>query len=234
MMEGLVTVTAAEPVRARAIRRVKRRLVPFLALLYFIAYLDRVNVGFAALQMNAALGLSSTVYGFGAGIFFLGYFLFEVPSNLMLARIGARVWIARIAIVWGLVSMSMIFIAGPRSFYFERFLLGAAEAGFFPGVVLYFTYWFPAEDRARAVAQFSTASMAAGILGAPLSGVLLSLRGAAGLDGWQWLFLVEGIPAVVLGVVTLAYLTDRPAEAAWLPADEKVWLLDALERERAA
>ena len=217
-----------------AIRRIRRRLIPFLALLYLIAYLDRVNVGFAALQMNSALGLSSRVYGFGAGIFFLGYFLFEVPSNLALARVGARLWIARIAIVWGLVSIAMLFITGPRSFYAMRFLLGAAEAGFFPGIVLYFTYWFPAPDRARAIAQFSTASMAAGIVGAPLSGVLLSLRGAGGLDGWQWLFLVEGIPAVVLGVVALFYLTDRPEDAQWLPAEERAWLIDAMRRERDA
>src|SRR5205823_8768769 len=200
----------------RAIARVRRRLIPFLATMYFVAYLDRVNVGFAALQMNAALGLSSQVFGAGAGIFFFGYFLFEIPSNFALARVGARVWIARIAGVWGIVSLAMLFVTGPRSFYAMRFLLGAAEAGFFPGIVLYFTYWFPAAERARAIAQFSTASMAAGIVGAPLSGVLLSLRGAGGLDGWQWLFLVEGLPAVVLGVVALFYLTDRPEDAQWL------------------
>src|SRR3989442_1141345 len=227
-------MSTVDLVHARAIRRVKRRLVPFLALLYFVAYLDRVNVGFAALQMNAALGLSPLDYGRGAGIFFLGYFLFEVPSNLALARIGARIWIARIAIVWGLVSIATLFAVGPRSFSALRFLLGAAEAGFFPGIVLYFTYWFPARDRARAVAHFSTASMAAGIVGAPLSGVLLSLRGAGGLDGWQWLFLVEGIPAVVLGIVALFYLTDRPEDAQWLPAEEKAWLIDAMRRERDA
>jgi ACS family tartrate transporter-like MFS transporter len=157
-----------------------------------------------------------------------------VPSNLVLARVGARVWIARIAIVWGLVSVAEMFIVGPRSFYAVRFLLGAAEAGFFPGIVLYFTYWFPAADRARALAQFSTASMAAGVVGAPLSGVLLSMDGTAGLDGWQWLFLVEGLPAIVLGFVALAYLTDTPAKAKWLPEDERAWLLAALERERAA
>ena len=218
--------------RARAIRRVRLRLVPFLALLYFIAYLDRVNVGFAALQMNAALGFSSSVYGFGAGIFFFGYFLFEVPSNLALARVGARIWIARIAVVWGIVSIAMMFVSGPYSFYVMRFLLGAAEAGFFPGIVLYFTYWFPAEERAASLARFSMASMGAGIVGAPLSGVLLSLKGAAGLDGWQWLFLIEGVPAVVLGVVAFVYLTDRPERAQWLPDDEKAWLIEALARER--
>ena len=217
---------------ARATQRVRVRLIPFLAVLYFIAYLDRVNVGFAALQMNAALGFSGRVYGLGAGIFFIGYFLFEVPSNLVLARVGARVWIARIAVVWGLVSISELFVRGPISFYTVRFLLGAAEAGFFPGIVFYFTYWFPARERARAVAQFSTASMAAGIVGAPLSGALLSLRGAGGLDGWQWLFLVEGVPAVVLGVVALFYLDDGPATARWLPEAEKRWLIEALQRER--
>jgi len=215
-----------------AIDRVRLRLIPFLACLYLIAYLDRVNVGFAALQMNAALGFSGSVYGFGAGIFFIGYFLFEVPSNLVLARVGARVWIARIAIVWGLVSIAELFVRGPRSFYIVRFLLGAAEAGFFPGIVFYFTCWFPARERARAVAQFSTASMAAGIVGAPLSGALLSMRGAAGLDGWQWLFLIEGIPAVVLGVVALFYLDDGPADARWLLEAEKTWLIETLQRER--
>jgi ACS family tartrate transporter-like MFS transporter len=211
---------------------VRRRLIPFLAVLYFVAYLDRVNVGFAALQMNAALHLSPLEYGRGAGIFFIGYFLFEVPSNLALARVGARIWIARIAIVWGIVSIGTLFAVGPRSFSAARLLLGAAEAGFFPGIVLYFTYWFPARERARAVAQFSMASMAAGIVGAPLSGALLSLGGRGGLDGWQWLFLIEGLPAVVLGVVALAYLDNGPAAARWLPDDEKAWLIEALRREQ--
>ena len=220
-----------DPLEARAIRRVRRRLIPFLALMYFVAYLDRVNVGFAALQMNAALGLSSRIYGLGAGIFFIGYFLFEIPSNLVLAKVGARLWIARIAIVWGLVSISMMLVRGPMSFIALRFLLGAAEAGFFPGIIFYFTYWFPANERARAVAQFSTASMAAGIIGAPLSGVLLSLRGVAGLDGWQWLFLVEGVPAVLLGIAALVFLTDAPERARWLPDDERETLCAALRRD---
>jgi ACS family tartrate transporter-like MFS transporter len=224
----------ADPVAARAIARVRRRLIPFLATMYFVAYLDRVNVAFAALQMNDRLALSSGVFGIGAGIFFFGYFLFEIPSNYVLARVGARRWIARIAIVWGLVSMAMIFITGPRSFYVMRFLLGAAEAGFFPGIVFYFTFWFPSADRARALAQFSTASMAAGIVGAPLSGALLSLRGSLGLDGWQWLFLVEGLPAVALGVIALIFLTDTPELAQWLPDDEKQWLIEALRRDRAS
>ena len=222
----------ADPIASRTISRVRRRLIPFLATMYFVAYLDRVNVGFAALQMNAALGLSSHVFGTGAGVFFIGYFLFEVPSNFALARVGARRWLARIAIVWGFVSIAMLFITGPRSFYVMRFLLGAAEAGFFPGVVLYLTYWFPGPERARAVAQFSTASMAAGIFGAPLSGVLLSMRGVVGLDGWQWLFLVEGIPAVVLGLIALLYLTDDPEHARWLPPEEQTWLVAAIQRDR--
>src|SRR5205823_6876813 len=167
-----------------AIRRIRRRLIPFLALLYLIAYLDRVNVGFAALQMNSALGLSSRVYGFGAGIFFLGYFLFEVPSNLALARVGARLWIARIAIVWGLVSIAMLFITGPRSFYAMRFLLGAAEAGFFPGIILYLKNWFPARARAKAVALFMTAGPIAGVVGGPISGALLGLH-SQHISGWQ-------------------------------------------------
>jgi len=225
-------VTAISDRLEPAIRRVRRRLIPFLALMYFVAYLDRVNVGFAALQMNAALGFSGRVYGLGAGIFFLGYFLFEVPSNLVLARVGARIWIARIAVVWGLVSISMIFVRGPLSFFALRFLLGAAEAGFFPGIILYFTYWFPGPERARAVAQFSIASMGAGIVGAPLSGILLSLRGTFGLDGWQWLFLFEGLPAVVLGLIALQFLTDHPDGARWLPADEKSALVGALARDR--
>jgi MFS transporter, ACS family, tartrate transporter len=222
----------ADPIAARTISRVRWRLIPFLATMYFIAYLDRVNVGFAALQMNTALGLSSHVFGTGAGVFFIGYFLFEVPSNFALARVGARRWLARIGIVWGFVSIAMLFITGPRSFYAMRFLLGAAEAGFFPGVVLYLTYWFPGPERARAVAQFSTASMAAGIVGAPLSGVLLSMRGVGGLDGWQWLFLVEGIPAVALGIIALFYLTDDPERARWLPVDEQTWLVAAIQRDR--
>jgi MFS transporter, ACS family, tartrate transporter len=222
-----------DPIGSRTMARVRWRLLPFLATMYFVAYLDRVNVGFAALQMNTALGLSSRVFGLGAGIFFFGYFLFEVPSNYALARVGARIWIARIAIVWGIVSVAMMFIAGPRSFFVTRFLLGAAEAGFFPGIVLYFTYWFPGPERAKALAQFSTASMAAGIVGAPLSGVLLSLRGAAGLDGWQWLFLVEGLPAIGLGIIALWSLTDTPERARWLSDDERAWLVDAMRRDRA-
>ncbi|HEX8096927.1 MAG TPA: MFS transporter [Pyrinomonadaceae bacterium] len=213
-------------------RKVTRRLIPFLFLLYIVAYLDRVNVGFAQLQMKGALGFDEVVYGFGAGVFFVGYFLFEIPSNLILERVGARVWIARIMVVWGLVAAAMMFVRGPLSFYTLRFLLGVGEAGFFPGIILYLTYWFPAAERARAVSLFMTATALAGVVGGPASGALLSLNGAGGLAGWQWLFLVEGIPAVVLGVVVLVYLTDRPESARWLKAGERDWLSGELKAER--
>lgn len=207
------------------------RLIPFLFLLYIVAFLDRVNVGFAALQMNEDLGLSDAVYGLGAGIFFVGYFVFEVPSNLILEQVGARVWIARIMVTWGVISAAMMFVTGPLSFYVLRFLLGVAEAGFFPGVILYLTYWFPARQRAKTVAMFMTAVAMAGVIGGPVSGVLLGLDGLAGLAGWQLMFLVEGIPAVILGFVVLAYLPDRPSQARWLEAGEGRWLEGALERE---
>ncbi len=201
-------------------------------LLYIVSYLDRINVGFAALQLNAALKFDPAVFGLGAGIFFIGYFLFEVPSNLILERVGARIWIARILITWGIISSAMMFVNGPGMFYILRFLLGLAEAGFFPGMILYLTYWFPAEVRGRAVARFMTATAIAGVIGGPISGLLLKMDGAAGLAGWQWLFLVEGIPAVVLGFVTLAYLPDGPKYASWLTAEEKGWIASRLERER--
>jgi ACS family tartrate transporter-like MFS transporter len=199
--------------------------------MYIVAFLDRVNVGFAALQMNEDLGFSEAVYGLGAGIFFVGYFLFEVPSNLILERIGARVWIARIMITWGIISMAMFLVQGPVSFYVLRFLLGVAEAGFFPGMILYLTYWFPARERARGVALFMTAVPIAGVIGSPLSGALLTLDGLAGLAGWQILFLVEGLPAVILGFVVLFYLPDGPNDARWLEPEERGWLQEVLERE---
>jgi MFS family permease len=178
--------------------------------LYIVSFLDRVNVGFAALEMNRDLGLNPAVYSFGAGIFFIGYSLFEVPSNLILARIGARLWIARIMITWGFIAAGMMFVRAPFSFYVLRFLLGVAEAGFFPGIIFYLSEWFPAEARARAVARFMTAIPISGIIGGPISGALLGLDGWFGLVGWQWLFLLEGIPAVVLGLIVLVYLPDRP------------------------
>ncbi len=218
----------------QTLERVTRRLIPFLFVLYIVAYLDRINVGFAALQMKADLGFGDAVYGLGAGIFFLGYFVFEVPSNLILERVGPRFWISRIMITWGIVSSAMMFVRDVPTFYALRFLLGVAEAGFFPGVILYLTHWFPAAERARAVAQFMTATAMAGVIGGPVSGALLELDGLAGLAGWQWLFLVEGIPAVLLGVVVWLFLTDRPEHAAWLTPEQRAWLAGRLAGERAA
>ncbi|MFA5909323.1 MAG: MFS transporter [Vicinamibacterales bacterium] len=215
----------------QALAKVRWRLIPFLFLLYVIAYLDRVNVGYAALDMNRELGFSAAVYGFGSGIFFLSYTLLEVPSNLVLARVGARLWIARIMVTWGLVSMAMVFVDSPASFYVLRFILGAAEAGFFPGLILYLTHWFPARERARAVALFMTATAMAGVIGAPISSAILQLHGVGGLQGWQWLFIVEGLPAVVLAPVVLRRLTERPADAAWLTAVEREWLTREMARE---
>ena len=207
------------------------RLIPFMFVLYIVSFLDRVNVGFAALQMNEDLGFSGTVYGLGAGIFFIGYFLFEVPSNLILERVGARVWIARIMITWGVISAAMFLVQGPVSFYVLRFLLGFAEAGFFPGIILYLTYWFPARERARRVALFMAAIPIAGVIGSPLSGALLTLNGLGGLAGWQIMFLAEGLPAVILGFVVLRYLPNGPEDAGWLESEERDWLRNALERE---
>jgi MFS transporter, ACS family, tartrate transporter len=215
------------------VRRVTRRLIPFAFICYVVAYIDRVNIGFAARELQQDLGLSATQYGIGAGLFFLGYCLFEIPSNLVLERVGARLWIARIMIVWGLVSMATMFITDVWSFYVARVVLGIAEAGFFPGMVLYFTYWIPAADRARTNALFMTAAPVSVIVGAPLSEALLSLNGAMGLRGWQWLFLVEGCPAVLLGVIALVVLTDRPEQASWLPPGDREWLAKTMSDERA-
>jgi ACS family tartrate transporter-like MFS transporter len=214
------------------LRVVSRHLIPFLFLLYIVAFLDRVNIGFAALEMNRDLNLNPAVYGFGAGIFFIGYSLFEVPSNLILARIGARRWIARIMITWGFIAAAMMFIRGPLSFYALRFLLGIAEAGFFPGIIFYLTEWFPADARARAVARFMTAIPLSGVIGGPMSGALLGLSGRLGLTGWKWLFLLEGLPAVALGIAVLRYLPDRPENAAWLAPEQRRWLLERLASER--
>jgi sugar phosphate permease len=214
-----------------AVGAARRRLVPLLFLLYIVAYLDRINVGFASLQMNRALGFSATTYGFGAGVFFLSYVLFEIPSNVILARIGARVWIARIMISWGIVSSAMMFVASARGFYVLRFLLGLAEAGFFPGIIFYLTRWFPRRERARTIAAFMTATLIAGVVGGPVSGALLAMDGAAGLAGWQWLFLVEGFPAVALGFVVLAALTVHPRDAGWLTAAQRAALAQRLAAE---
>jgi len=214
-------------------RKVTLRLIPFLFVLYVVAWLDRVNVGFAALQMNSDLGFSSAAFGFGSGVFFFGYCLFEVPSNLILHRVGARRWIARIMVTWGAISIAMMFVRTTLAFYILRFLLGAAEAGFFPGVIYYLSLWYLESQRARAIAAFMTAIPVSGVIGGPLSGGLLGLSGVFGLAGWQWLFLVEGVPAVLLGVIVLFYLTDRPEIAHWLTAAERNWLVNELAKERA-
>lgn len=224
---------AQDLLAAQAIRKVRLHLLPFIFLCYAVAYLDRVNVGFAALEMNRDLGLSDSAYAFGAGLFFWGYALLEVPSNLILARVGARVWIARIMIGWGFVSSAMMFASGPLSFAAFRLALGVAEAGFFPGMILYLTYWFPTAERAKAVALFMTATALTGVIGGPLSGLLMLLDGIGGLRGWQWLFVMEGAPAVVLGFVTLWYLTDRPEHATWLTTEERDWLCAKLASEKA-
>ena len=227
-------------IEARTIRKVTWRLLPFLFVCYFVAYLDRVNVGFAKLQMNSALGLSEAAYGFGAGLFFISYFLFEVPSNLALDRFGARLWIARIMFSWGIISALFAFIAPISAktgistewmFYILRFLLGLAEAGFFPGIVFYLTLWFPSVYRARMVSLFMLAIPFSSILGAPVSGALLNLSGA-GLDGWQWLFILEAVPSILMALGVVFYLTDRPPLATWLGQDERTWLVQRLEAER--
>lgn len=219
--------------RRTAIGRVTRRLIPFAFLCYVVAYIDRVNVGFAASALQRDLGLSDTQYGIGAGLFFLGYCLFEIPSNLILERVGARRWIARIMIGWGIASMGMMFVRDASSFYVARVILGIAEAGFFPGIVLYLTYWIPAAERARTGALFMMAAPVSIIVGAPISAALLALDGWLGLRGWQWLFLIEGLPAVILGFVALHVLTDRPRDAAWLPANDREWLTRTMEAEGA-
>ncbi|MBV9829289.1 MAG: MFS transporter [Alphaproteobacteria bacterium] len=229
-----------DAVERATIRKIIIRLVPFLCFCYFIAYLDRVNVGFAALQMNAALNLNASMFGLGAGLFFIAYFLLELPSNLALDRFGARKWIARIMITWGVISAAFAFIphisratglSTEHTFYVLRFLLGMAEAGFFPGVIFYLTLWFPSVYRARIVSFFMLAIPFSSIVGAPVSGALLNVSGA-GLDGWQWLFILEGVPACLVAVVVLLYLTDRPHEATWLSSAERDWLETRLAAER--
>lgn len=216
---------------ASALKKVRNRLIPFLGLLYFAAFIDRVNVGFAAVQMNRDLGFSAYVYGLGAGIFFIGYSLFEVPSNLILHRVGGRRWLSRIMITWAVVAGAMAFVKGAVGFYTLRFLLGVAEAGFFPGIIYYLTYWVPAAARARLVGTFMTAIPISTALGGPLSGAVLRLDGALGLAGWQWLFLTETIPSLILGFVTLIYLPNTPAEAKWLTIEERHWLTSKLDAE---
>lgn len=218
----------------RLMRRILWRLIPFIFICYVISYLDRTNVGFAALSMNQDLGLTATMFGWAAGLFFFGYFLFEVPSNLLMQRFGARVWIARIMITWGLISMATAFATGPISFSIARFMLGLAEAGFTPGVYLFFTYWFPGKWRAKATAAFLLGIPVANIIGSPLSGWLMEQHGVWGLKNWQLLLVTESLPAVLLGIACLFVLVDTPAKAKWLSAREKAWLTQRLSQEQQA
>jgi D-galactonate transporter len=221
-----------DSIETRVMGKITKRLLPFLMACYFIAYLDRVNVSFAALTMNKDLAFTARIFGWGSGIFFIGYFIFEVPSNIALERFGARRWIFRIMLSWGILSGAMAFIWDSTSFYVVRFLLGVAEAGFFPGIILFLTYWFPASYRARIVGYFMAAIPISSIVGAPLSGFILGLDGVLGLRGWQWLFVLEAAPAVLMSFAVLAYLTDGPARAHWLTPEERDWLSGRLSMER--
>lgn len=220
-------------IASRTRLRVMWRLMPYLIVLYIIAYLDRVNVSYAALEMTADLGFTASTYGLGAGIFFIGYFLLEIPGAIIAQRIGVRRLICRIMITWGLLAMAMGFINNAQQFYWLRFLIGAAEAGFFPAMIVYLGHWFRAADRGKAVALFMSAISLAMVIGGPVSGALLQCKWF-GLDGWRWLFILEGLPAVILGITTWFFLTERPENAKWLPDDEKAWLVGELARERAA
>ncbi|MCX5443404.1 MULTISPECIES: MFS transporter [unclassified Streptomyces] len=233
MSTTVTTADTPELARENAVfRKVIRHIVPFLILCYVVSYLDRVNVGFAKLQMSEDLGFSEAAYGLGAGLFFIGYFLFEVPSNLMLQKVGARTWIARIMISWGVVSALFVFVNNEATFYVLRFLLGAAEAGFYPGVILYCTYWFPSARRARVIAMFMSAIPVAGIFGNPLSGWIMDVfEGTGGWNGWQWLFLIEALPAIAVGVMTLFYLDNSVRDAKWLSDDEKSVIERAIAKD---
>ncbi len=229
-MNAMATANQIDP--RKLYRKITWRIIPYIFILYILAYLDRVNVGFAAVEFKHDLHLTETVYGLGGGIFFLGQLVFDLPSNLLLQKVGPRLWIARIMITWGIVATCMMFIRGAHSFYAMRLLLGISEAGFFPGMILYLTYWFPSQERAKAVAKFMTATSIAGVVGAELSRVLLKLEGRGGLHGWQWLFLLEGLPTILLGISVLFIMKDHPDDAKWLSDDEKKWLDTELERDR--
>ena len=233
MTEATGTTRAVAIERRSLYKKITRRIVPYLFLLYIVAYIDRVNVGFAAIDMKRQLGFSDTVYGTGAAIFFLGYALFDMPSSLMVQRVGTRLWIARIMISWGLIAALMAFVRSPGSFYTMRFLLGVGEAGFVPGMVLYLTNWFPSHERARAIAKFMTATSLAGVFGGPISSALLKLDGLAGLSGWQWLFLAEGVPTTLLGISVLFVLRNTPSDAEWLTNEEQQYLIAELKEDRA-
>lgn len=225
---------AITPLEVDTVSRVSRRLMPLIMLLFLVAYVDRANISVASLTMNPDIGLTATAYGLGAGFFYITYILVEVPSNVALERFGARRWIARIMITWGIVAGCMALVVGFKSFVLVRLLLGAAEAGFTPGIIFYLSLWFPARHRARATAQFYVGSALATTLGAPISGLFLKLDGIGGLPGWKWLFILEAIPAVLLAFVVLKYFTDSPKDAGWLPDANRTWLVKALDTERKA
>ena len=226
--------SGTDRIGASALRKASVRLIPLIAIAYGVAYTDRVNISFAALQMNRDLHFSASSYGLGAGLFFLSYAACEIPSNLLLYRFGARRWIARIMFTWGLLAMGMMFVKTPREFYIVRFLLGMSEAGFFPGVVYYLSQWFPSNARARTVSRFYVALPLSSVFMGGLAGALLNLQGRLGLAGWQWLFLAEGLPAVILSVIFFVYLPNTPGEAKWLTADERDWLVDRLSADNSA
>jgi MFS family permease len=233
-MSAVVKSSQPLQIELETIHRIALRLLPFLMISYFVSFLDRVNVGFAALQMVRDLNLTPTVFGLGSGLFFVSYFLLGIPSNLLLEKLGARRWIALIMVMWGMLGAGMAWISGPHSFYLMRLLLGAVEAGFFPGVILYLTYWFPREHRARVVGMFSVAIPVSSFLGSPISAALLGVNGLLGLRGWQWMFIMEGAPAVLLGFACLYVLSDRPANARWLSPQQREWLNAKLEQEASA
>src|ERR1700760_1069544 len=227
----MAAAEATQGIESRTIAKVSGRLLPLVALAYCIAYIDRSNISVAALTMNKDLGFSAYLYGWGAGIFFFGYFLFEIPSNLILEKVGARIWIARIMITWGIISGLTAWITGPTSFMIIRFLLGAAEAGFFPGMILYLTYWFPAEYRGRVISTLFIAQPVANAVASIASAAILGMDGLLGFKGWQWIFMIEALPAVLLGLVILRLMTDKPMSADWLAEDERNWLQARLDTE---
>ncbi|WP_312062647.1 MFS transporter [Pantoea septica] len=233
MSEKMHALSAPSELERQTVRRVVWRILPFLIVCYLIAIIDRGNIGMASLQMNEDLGLSKAVFGLASSLFFIGYFLFEVPSNLAMQKIGAKIWISRIMITWGIVSVCTAFVQSSEMLYLLRFLLGAAEAGFFPGVILYLTYWIPAKYRARVIATFMVAIPAANFIGSPVSGAILSLDGWFGMRGWHWLFILEGIPAVLLGVAAFFVLSNRPDSAQWLTSEQRNWLSSTLAAENA-
>jgi ACS family tartrate transporter-like MFS transporter len=232
MPTALIAPAAASELEARTMRKISLRIIPFVVLCMFVSYLDRVNIGFAALQMNKQFHFSGTVFGWGISAFFITLCLLEVPSNMMMKRFGAKLWISRIMITWGIISAGTAFITGAKSFIVMRLLLGAAEAGFFPGIILYLTFWFPREYRAKAMAFFVMALPVSNFIGSPISGALLETNGWLGLHGWQWLFIIEGLPAVVLGIVTIYWLPSTAPSAKWLAPEERDWLENELAIER--